>query len=76
MESIKPVVIFTTLYLLTYTILGSFDFVPAKLVLFLFSLSPFLVIYMVIRILTGGAPSELTFEDAFYEDDARTDQTF
>ena len=68
MEPVKNIVIGTTLYLIVYTILSTFEQVPDQLIIGMFSLSPFIVIYMVWRVLTVGEPSNLTFEDSFYED--------
>ena len=68
MEPVKNIVIGTTLYLIIYTILSTFQQVPEQLIIGMFSLSPFIVIYMVWRVLTAGVPSDLTFEEAFYED--------
>ncbi len=68
MEPVKNVVIGTTLFLIIYTILSTIQAVPEQLIIGMFSLSPFIVIYMVWRILTAGVPTAQTFEDAFYED--------
>ncbi len=68
MEPVKNVVIGATLYLLAYLVLSTFQGVPHQLIIGMFSLSPFIVIYMVFRILTAGEPAQLTFEEAFYED--------
>lgn len=68
MEPVKNVVIGVTIYLITYTVLASFNTIPDQLIIGLFSISPFIVIYMVWRVLTAGVPSNLTFEDSFYED--------
>ena len=76
MDPIKNVVIGATIYLLAYTILSSFDGIPDQLIIGMFSLSPFIVLYMVWRILTAGEPSNLTFEESFYEDDQRAGKNF
>jgi hypothetical protein len=73
MEPVKNIVIGTTLYLITYTILSTFEQIPEQLIIGMFSLSPFIVIYMVWRVLTAGEPSNLTFEDSFYEDYSKHD---
>lgn len=76
MAPIKNVVIGATIYLLVYTVLASFSNIPDQLIIGMFSLSPFIVVYMVWRVLTAGVPSEITFEEAFYEDDHRNGKTF
>jgi len=68
MHSIKNIVLGATLFLIVYIILSTIKGVPTQLIIGMFSLSPFVVIYMVFRILTSGVPSESTFEDSFYED--------
>jgi len=68
MHSIKNIVLGVTLFLIVYIILSTIQGVPTQLIIGMFSLSPFVVIYMVFRILTSGVPSESTFEDSFYED--------
>ena len=40
----------------------------AKLVITVTSLSPLPIIWMVLRVLKDGEPSEYTFEERFYED--------
>ena len=68
MEPVKNVVIGTTIFLFIYTVLSTLKGVPDQLIIGMFSLSPFIVIYMVWRVLTAGEPAEQTFEDVFYED--------
>ncbi len=68
MEPVKNIVIGTTLYLILYTVLSTFPQIPDPLIIGMFSLSPLIVIYMVFRVLTAGVASDLTFEEAFYED--------
>ncbi len=68
MKSIKNVVIFTTIYFCLYVTLVSIPQVPFHIVLGLFSISPFLIIYLVFRVLTGGSDSGHTFQEQFYED--------
>ncbi|MDX1904928.1 MAG: hypothetical protein SFU27_12290 [Thermonemataceae bacterium] len=66
MQKIRFVIWFATAYLFFYTTTPYWT--PAYITMFLFSLSPFVVMYMVWRVLTKGTPSHLTFEEAFYED--------
>lgn len=68
MDPIKNIVYGTTLFLISYVVLASFPAVPDRLIIGMFSLSPFLIIYMVWRVLTAGEASSETFEEAFYED--------
>ncbi len=68
MDSIKNIVLGTTLFLIAYVVLASIPSVPARLIIGLFSISPFLIIYMVWRVLTTGEASLETFENSFYED--------
>ena len=68
MEPVKNIVIGTTLYLIVYTMLSTFQQIPDQLIIVMFSLSPFIVVYMVFRVLTAGVATDLTFEEAFYED--------
>ena len=50
MKNYKLPTIFVTLYLVVYTVLFQFE-VPLNIMLFMFSLSPFLVIWMAYTIL-------------------------
>ena len=68
MKPVTPIIIFSTLYLLVYTIMSNFQSVPHQLIVAMFTFSPFLVIYMAVKILRDGEPTELTFEESFYED--------
>ena len=68
MKSITPVILFATLYLVVYTLLSNFESVPQYFIMSMFGVSPILVIYMVVRILKDGEPSELTWDEQFYED--------
>jgi hypothetical protein len=68
MDPIKNIVLGTTLFLIAYVVLASIPSVPVRLIIGMFSLSPFLIIYMVWRVLTAGESSLETFEESFYED--------
>ena len=68
MKAITPIIIIATLYLLVYTILSSFPDVPQNVAITMFSFSPLIVTFMVYRILKYGEPTELIFEESFYED--------
>ena len=63
MEKIRIPILLSTLYLLIYTLSTALA-IP----LAFFSLSPVVVIWLVWKVLRDGEPSELTFEEAFYED--------
>ena len=58
---------FATSYLFIYCFLLSFN-LNIPLALLLFSFSPVVIIWMVVRILKDGTPSEKTFDEYFYED--------
>lgn len=69
MKSIKYPIIIATAYLVIYTVLISVHMEwTLRLGLFLFSLSPFPVIWMVYSVLKYGKPSKHTFDERFYED--------
>ncbi|MCH8554236.1 MAG: hypothetical protein LAT76_03700 [Schleiferiaceae bacterium] len=67
MEKIKLPIILATVYLFIYMITAT---IPGqeRWVVFLFSLSPLPVIWMVWRVLREGIASPFTFEERFYED--------
>jgi hypothetical protein len=67
MKNIRFPVYFATAYLLIYVLLAQVERTQF-LVPWLFILSPFLVCWMVYRILKDGVESRKTFEDSFYED--------
>jgi hypothetical protein len=67
MEKIKLPIIIATIYLAIYVVTASYD-TTTRLTIFLFSLSPLPVIWMVWRVLHDGTPSPYTFEERFYED--------
>lgn len=69
MEKIRTPLLVATFYLLVYTLSAALP-IHLAIPLALFSLSPVVVIWMVYRVLKDGEASELTFEEAFYEDHA------
>jgi hypothetical protein len=69
MDKISNIIIFTTCYLVFYTVGSQLGVLPEVLLLILFAGSPFLVIYMAIRILRNGEAPEITFEDGFWYED-------
>ncbi len=69
MEKIRIPLLVATFYLLVYTLSAALP-IHLAIPLALFSLSPVVVIWMVYRVLKDGEASELTFEEAFYEDHA------
>jgi hypothetical protein len=71
MKPVLPIIIFSTLYLLVYTVMSNFQSIPHQVIVGMFVFSPFLVIYMAVKILRDGEPTELTFEESFYEDQGK-----
>jgi len=68
MGPVKFPILFTSAYLLVYTLLPYFG-ATLELMFTLFLCSPFLVVWMVIRILKDGKPSGKKFNEGyFYED--------
>ena len=67
MEKIRIPILLSTLYLLIYTLSTALP-IHLAIPLAFFSLSPVVVIWLVWKVLRDGEPSELTFEEAFYED--------
>ncbi|GAB5557098.1 MAG: hypothetical protein SchgKO_13110 [Schleiferiaceae bacterium] len=67
MENIKFPIAFATIYLFVYAALCGFDS-TFSIAVFMFSLSPIPVIYMVYQVLTKGVESKKTFSDYFYDD--------
>jgi hypothetical protein len=58
---------FVTIFLVVYTILA-YTSGYGSAVMLMFVLSPFLVIWMVYRVLRDGKPSGRAFNDYFYDD--------
>jgi hypothetical protein len=69
MEKIKIPILITTLFMLSVNLMP-FLGVAYSIILFLLSIAPLMVIWMVIRTLKDGVPSEKTFETHWYEDQA------
>lgn len=67
MENIKFPIYLTTLYLIIYTLSPYLGFGDG-IILLMFVFAPFLVIWMVIRILKDGKESQRKFEDYWYDD--------
>jgi hypothetical protein len=67
MEKIKTPILLTTLYVFVYLAVCELD-ESLRLAIFLFSLSPLPVIWMVYRVLRDGTPSAYTFKERFYDD--------
>ena len=68
MEHIKFPIWFTSCCLILYALLPSFG-ASLEIMLILFLFSPFLVVWMVIRVLKDGKPSDKKFDEGhFYED--------
>jgi hypothetical protein len=66
MKTIKFPLMFASYYLFIYVIFATIEPLQ-RLAMFMFSLSPFIVIWMVYRVLKDGTPSDKTFETHFYE---------
>jgi Flp pilus assembly protein TadB len=66
MKGIWFPVMFVTAFLAVYVVLSllSFD----RTVTAMFFISPFLVVWMVLRVLKDGKPSGRTFSEYFYDD--------
>lgn len=58
---------FVTIFLVVYTILA-YTSGYGRAVMLMFVMSPFLVIWMVYRVLRDGKPSGREFNDYFYDD--------
>lgn len=67
MEKIKTPILLSTLYVFVYLAACELD-ESLRLPVFLFSLSPLPVIWMVYRVLRDGTPSAFTFKERFYDD--------
>ncbi|MFN8354818.1 MAG: hypothetical protein U0Y10_10260 [Spirosomataceae bacterium] len=68
MKKIRVPVLGVTLFLLIYTLGSNVGYFSPMIIASMFTISPFVVIWMVIRILKDGTPSPLTMDDQFYED--------
>ena len=66
-KAVKGVILFSTFYLLIY-VLSTHLPISLAVPLALFSLSPLVVIHLVYTVLKKGIPSNLSFDEAFYED--------
>ena len=66
MKGIWFPVIFVSGFLAVYVMLAFFK--VENVVITMFLISPFLVIWMVLRVLKDGKPSGKTFSEHFYED--------
>lgn len=66
MENIRLPIFIATAYLFLFvlSVQAENPLIPG----IMFGFSPFVVIWMVIRVLKDGVPSEHTFEDRFYDD--------
>ena len=67
MRNVPAVVIFVTLYAICFQLAIYFQ-LPENIIFLMFTLSPFLVLYMVYIVLRYGKPSKYTFDDKFYDD--------
>lgn len=66
MKGIRFPVFFVTAFLFVYTAFAYFSL--DAVVVMMFSISPFLVVWMVYRVLKYGKPSGRTFSEYFYDD--------
>lgn len=69
MKKMWIVITLVTLFVAFYH-MSPFIGVPDLAIIFMFILSPFLVLYMAYVILKYGRPSQYTFDERFYEDKA------
>ncbi len=67
MKNLKLPVFTATAFLCTYAFIGFFESLES-LFFFMFSISPIVVIWMVVRILKDGVLSSYTFDEKLYED--------
>lgn len=67
MQNIRMPVLLVTLFAFAYQATPYLGF-DADLIVALFILSPFVLIWMVYRILRDGKPSPHTWEERFYDD--------
>jgi hypothetical protein len=67
MKKVTLAVLFLTIYAIIFQA-SFFAGVPDWIVFVMFSLSPFLVIYMAYVILKYGKPSGYSFDEKFYDD--------
>lgn len=67
MKQIKIPLFACTLYLSLYT-LSPFIGIPDIMIIFMWVLSPFLVIWLVFHVLKDGKASDRTFEEYWYDD--------
>jgi hypothetical protein len=67
MKSVWFPISFVSCYLVLYTLMAYLS-VFRDVVIMMFVLSPFLVIWMVYRVLKDGKPSGRTFAEHFYDD--------
>lgn len=67
MENIRFPVVFTTLALFAYALLAQIN-VPIQIMWAFFIAGPFLVAWMVYRVLKEGVPSKREFDEHFYDD--------
>ena len=67
MKNLRFPVYTTTAFLLIFTLLSQIEACIPYLV-YVFMLSPFIVIWMVYRVLKDGVPSERSFDEYFYDD--------
>jgi len=62
-----PAIVIATVYLLTYTILLNIQ-ETYRFASLMLMFSPFLIIWMVLRVLRHGTASKRTFDKYFYDD--------
>lgn len=67
MQGLKISIALSTLFLIIYTIAAQFS-VTEFIVPYMFIMSPFVVVALVIKVLKFGTPSKYTFSERFYDD--------
>ncbi len=67
MNKIKKPIIFASVLVLAYTLASQLN-IPYTLIFILFLLANAAFIWMVVKILKSGEPSDKSFDDYFYED--------
>ncbi len=74
MKNIKFPVILTTSLLLIYTVMPQFNG-PEEVIMGLFIVLPFFMIWMVVRVLKDGEPSQYKWDEGVMYDDMPMDRS-
>ena len=69
MKPVRFIIYFNTAYLVLYTIFTTIPNFPFGVIALMFTASPFLVIYMVVKVLKEGRSSVKTWDEGYWYDD-------